>query len=293
MIYVIFGPTASGKTNAAIELANRLNAPIINGDAFQIYQEMNIGTNKLDKDDPNYKRHYLLDIIKPDQPFSVMEYQTLARKTLDELLKTNKDVIICGGTGLYIRALLFDYVFLREDSNEDYMNELETYSNEELHKMLEELDEVEANKIHVNNRKRLLRALTMMKKNNIVKSEHISSQEHKLIYPEKDIRFLFINPPREELYERINLRVDQMLEMGLIEEVKTLMDKYDLSMTAKAGIGYKEVISYLQGEISLNDCAELIKKRTRNYAKRQVTFFKNQFPNLESFSSYEELLQKI
>ena len=292
MIYVIVGPTGSGKTTAAVELSHRLNAPIINGDAFQIYQEMNIGTNKISKDDPDYARHYLLDIIPPSKDFSVKEYQELARSTLDELLKANKDVIICGGTGLYIRALLYDYVFLNEedsDNEDDYSD----YSNEELHQMLEDLDKVEAEKIHANNRKRVIRALTMMKRNNIIKSEHIAEQEHKLIYPKENIRFLFINPPRAELYQKINDRVDEMIKNGLEDEVKTLMNKYELSLTAKAGIGYKEIISYLSHEISLTECIELIKKRTRNYAKRQVTFFKHQFEDIETFSSYEELLSKF
>ena len=289
MIYVIFGPTASGKTYASNELAKRLSAPILNGDAFQIYQDMDIGTNKLSKDDPMYKNTYMIDIVSPEETFSVMEYQKYGREVLDKLLKEHKDVIISGGTGLYIRALLFDYVFLQEDEYplDDLMDEA---SNEELHKILEELDPVEAEKIHVNNRKRMLRAIAMMKNNNIVKSEHIANQEHKLVYP--NLKFLFINPPREELYQRINDRVDEMMKMGLVDEVKGLLDKYDLSLTAKAGIGYKEVISFLNDEISLNECVELIKKRTRNYAKRQVTFFKHQFPNLETFSSYEELLQK-
>ena len=292
MIYVIVGPTGSGKTTAAVELSHKLNAPIINGDAFQIYQEMNVGTNKISKDDPDYNRHYLLDIIKPNQDYSVKEYQELARSTLDKLLKANKDVIISGGTGLYIRALLYDYVFLNEEDNEDetdYCN----YTNEELHQMLEDLDKVEAEKIHVNNRKRVIRALIMMKRNNIIKSEHIAKQEHKLIYPKENIRFLFINPPREELYQKINDRVDIMINNGLVDEVKTLMSKYELSLTAKAGIGYKEIISYLSNEITLEESIELIKKRTRNYAKRQVTFFKHQFENIETFSSYEELLSKF
>lgn len=292
MIYVVFGPTASGKTDIATYLADKYHAPIINGDAFQIYKEMDIGTNKISKDNPYYSIHYLLDIINPDESFSVMEYQSLARKTLDDLLKDNKNVIICGGTGLYIRALLFDYVFLNEDNNTAYLEELEKHSNEELHQMLEKIDEVEANKIHVNNRKRMIRALNMMNKNQIIKSEHIASQEHKLIYPSENIKFIFINPPRDILYERINNRVDKMMSLGLIDEVKKLNEKYNLSLTAKAGIGYKEVLSYLNHEIDLQECYELIKKRSRNYAKRQITFFKNQFQNLETFSSYEELLQK-
>lgn len=290
MIYVIVGPTASNKTKAAVEIAKRLNAPIINADAFQIYKEMNIGTAKIDKSDSYYKNHYLLDLITPDQSFSVKEYQSVFRNTLNDLLTKYKDIVICGGTGLYIKASLYDYEFLDEDENTDYG--LDKLSNEELFNELVILDKNASEKIHPNNRKRLIRALTLIKNNNVKKSELIENQKHELIYDKNNIRFLFINPPRELLYDNINMRVDDMFDRGLVDEVKSLLNKYNLSITARQAIGYKEVIDYLNGLISFNECKELIKKRTRNYAKRQVTFFKNQF-NCSTFESFNDLLKEI
>ena len=289
MIYVVVGPTASGKTDAAIEISKRKNAPIINGDAFQIYKDMNVGTNKISKDDPFYQRHYLLDIASPEQTFSVKEYQDIARKTLDELLKKNDDVVIVGGTGLYIKALLYDYVF--PDELEDNDDNYDNLSNDELHKMLESLDQEEAKKIHENNRKRVIRAINFINKNNESKTEMLARQEHKPIY--KNIKVMFISPNRDTLYDNINARTKKLLDNGLVEEVKTLLQKYNLSLTARQGIGYKEVIDYLEGKITLKECEELIAKRTRNYAKRQITFFKHQFDNVETYDSIEKLLENI
>lgn len=287
MIYVIFGPTGSGKTDCAVKLAHHFDAPIINADAFQIYKEMNIGTNKIKESDPDYKRHYLLDIKTPCESYSVKEYQDDFRKVLEELTQSYKNIIVSGGTGLYIRAALFDYKFLDEDtSSNDYSN----YSNEELYTKLQELDLEASKKIHVNNRKRIIRALDLISSSGVKKSDLIASQEHKIIYPE--VEFLFLNPDRESLYESINKRVDKMIAEGLVEEVKYLKEKYDLSTTARQAIGYKEILDYLDGKLSLDDAIELIKKRTRNYAKRQVTFFKNQF-NSRVFSSKIQLFKEF
>ncbi len=288
MIYVICGPTGSGKTSTAIKLAKLKHAPIVNADAFQVYQEMNIGTAKISKDDPNYHNHYLLDIISPNETFSVMEYQKLFRETIDKLTKQYQDIIVCGGTGLYIRASLYDYVFEKQEN--DDTSDLEKLSNEELYEMLIKLDKEATETIHMNNRKRVIRAISIARTNKQNKSSTINAQKHELIYP--NVRILMLNPPRDELYQNINLRVDKMFQEGLVDEVKYLLNKYNLSLTAKAAIGYKEVIDYLNGQLSLTDCIELIKKRTRNYAKRQVTFFKNQF-DLEMFTNQEQLLEAI
>ncbi len=287
MIYVIMGPTASGKSNASHALAKSLDCPIINADAFQIYKGMDIGTNKVSKDDENYSRYYLLDIVEPNQTYSVMEYQRDFRKTLKELQNKYDNIVVCGGTGLYIRAATYDYEFSEENIPDETYEEL---SNEELHKMLEELDSMEAEKIHQNNRKRMIRAINLINKSGESKSSLLDKQEHKPIFSSDEIKYLFINPNREELYERINERVEEMFDLGLVDEVKNLLNKYDLSLTAKQGIGYKEVISYLANEISLEECKELIKKRTRNYAKRQVTFFKHQF-EYQEFVSFKQLIE--
>ena len=289
MLIVIVGPTGSGKTSLALTISKKYSAPIINGDAFQIYQEMDIGTAKVEKDSEGYKKHYLLDIVKPNKSYSVKEYQQDFRKTYLELKKKYPTIIVCGGTGLYIRAALYDYVF--EDEEEADVSDLEELSNEELYEMLKKVDMKATETIHMNNRKRVIRALQIARTHKTTKSESIDKQEHALFFKDEVVRFYFINPNREELYENINARVDQMFDNGLLDEVKGLLNKYDLSLTAKVAIGYKEVIDYLEGKFSLEECKELIKKRTRNYAKRQVTFFKHQLPCKE-FATREELLKE-
>ena len=283
MIYVVMGPTCSGKTELANYLIDKYGCDAINFDAFQIYKDMNIGTAKLLPSDPHYNKYHLLDIRTPEEQFSVMEYQKLAREVLEDQLKKNKNIVFVGGTGLYIRAVLYDYVFNEEDAA--YDEDLNDLSNEQLFEILKELDEQTSKQIHVNNRKRLLRAISLIRHADKKKSDIINEQKHEPIY--KDIRFIFISPNRDELYKRIDDRVLQMMNLGLVNEVKELQNKYNLSLTAKQGIGYKEVIAYLQNEISYDECVALIQKRTRNYAKRQVTFFKNQF-NYELYTSIED-----
>ena len=289
MLIVIVGPTGSGKTSIALTLAKKYSAPIINGDAFQIYQEMDVGTAKVERDSEDYKKHYLLDIVKPDQTYSVKEYQEDFRKTYLELKKKYPTIIVCGGTGLYIKAALYDYQF--EDEEQADVSDLEKLSNEELYEMLKKVDEKAIETIHMNNRKRVIRALQIARTHTENKSASIDKQEHALFFKDEEVKFYFINPNREQLYQNINDRVDIMFNNGLVDEVKGLLNKYDLSLTAKAAIGYKEVIDYLEGGYSLQECKELIKKRTRNYAKRQVTFFKHQLPCKE-FMSKEELLKE-
>ena len=289
MLIVIVGPTGSGKTEIALKLAKFYDTPIINADAFQIYQGMDIGTAKIERDSEDYKRHSLLDIITPNQSYSVKQYQEDFRKTYLELKKTNKNLIVCGGTGLYIKAALYDYQF--EDEEEVDVSDLEDMSNEDLYQLLKKLDPKAAETIHMNNRKRVIRAIQIARTHDINKSEAIDKQEHSLYFKDETVKFYFLNPNRNELYEKINTRVDLMMKNGLVDEVKSLLKQYDFSTTAKAAIGYKEVIEYLDGKYSLEECIELIKKRTRNYAKRQVTFFKHQLPCLE-FNNKEALLQE-
>ena len=289
MLLVIVGPTGSGKTSVALKLADFFNAPIINADAFQIYQDMDIGTAKIERGSEDYKKHYLLDIVRPDQTYSVKEYQDDFRKTYLELKKKYQNIIVCGGTGLYIKAALYDYSF--EEEEEVDVSDLEEMNNEELWNLLLKLDKKATENIHMNNRKRVIRAIQIARTHDTNKSDNIDQQNHELFIKD-DVRFLFLNPNREKLYENINKRVDIMMNSGLVDEVKGLLNKYELSRTAKAAIGYKEVIDYLDGKYGLEECSELIKKRTRNYAKRQVTFFKHQLP-CQEFSSKETLLEEI
>ena len=289
MLIVLVGPTGSGKTSLAIKLADFYHAPIINADAFQIYEGMDIGTAKISKDTEEYKKHYLLDIVKPDQTYSVKQYQEDFRSIYQKLKEQYPNIIVCGGTGLYIKAALYDYAFEDEDNVD--CSDLEKMSNDELYDLLKSLDEKALETIHKNNRKRVIRAIQIARTHQMNKSDSIDNQEHKLFIND-EVKFYFINPNREELYEKINQRVDEMFENGLINEVKGLLKDYQLSLTAKAAIGYKEVIDYLDNKYSLDECKELVKKRTRNYAKRQVTFFKHQLPCKE-YASKEEILKEL
>ena len=286
MLFIICGPTGSGKTEAAKRLSDYYHAPIVNADAFQVYKDMDIGTAKISKDDPYYSKHHLLDILLPSESFSVMEYQGLFREKVKELQGKYQNIIVCGGTGLYIRASIYDYVFTPEEKANN--SDLEKLDNDTLYEMLLKIDPEATKTIHKNNRKRVIRALSISRNSEMSKSEIINSQEHKLVYD--DVKVLMINPNRELLYENINKRVDEMFDKGLVDEVKSLLKKYELSTTAKAAIGYKEVLDYLDGKMSLEECKELIKKRTRNYAKRQITFFKNQF-DLQIYESGEQLVK--
>lgn len=291
MIYIIVGPTGSGKSGLAVKLARYFNnAPIINADAFQIYKDMNIGTAKVEVGSDEYKLHHLLDIKSPNEEFSVKEYQTLFRDKVNELSETHKDIIVCGGTGLYIRASIYDYVF--NDQIDDDTSDLDCLSNEELYSMLKQIDPKSTVKIHINNRKRVIRAISYARTSQTLKSEDIDNQKHEIIYGEDNVKIFMLNPDRETLYNKINMRVDKMINEGLVEEVKSLLNKYDLSITARQAIGYKEIISYLENEISLEDAIELIKKRTRNYAKRQLTFFKHQFKCI-NINTFEDLIKEV
>lgn len=294
MIYAIVGPTGSGKTSLACSLAKDFNLPIINADAFQIYQEMNIGTAKIEQNDSLYKSHYLIDIVKPDQNYSVKQYQADFDGVIHQLLKEHKDIIICGGTGLYLRAALYDYSFPEEETVDT--SKYDSMGNEELYELLKKLDPQSTEKIHMNNRKRVIRALIIAESGGLTKSENIANQEHTLRFPKEKVQILFLNPNREQLYQTINERVEQMFASGLVDEVKELLQKYQLSQTASQAIGYKETIDYLNGLASLEECKELIKKRSRNYAKRQITFFKHQFETIEFIdknSLFEYLKDKL
>ena len=217
-----------------------------------------------------------------------MEYQKALREKVNELLSKGKNVVIVGGSGLYIRAALYDYEFKDEEPFDTSV--FDKMSNEELHKKLEEIDPEDAKKIHPNNRKRLIRALSIYESQNKTKSEILADQKHEPIY--KDVRFFVRDMDREELYSRINTRVDKMMELGLENEVKSLYEKYGEHIQCMQAIGYKELIPYFKGETSRLDAVELIKKNTRNYAKRQMTFIRHQFPVI-FYKDDTELLEAI
>ena len=290
MIYVILGPTGSGKTKCVDKIFPHLYNPIIiNADAFQVYKDMNIGTAKIDVSHPLYKDYKLLDFLSPEKVFSIQEYQSMFRLILDKAIEESRDVIIVGGSGLYVKSSLYDYDFVDFD-NEFDATIYENKSNEELHEILVSLDEEEGKKIHPNNRKRVLQAIRIASAGKGNKSSLIAAQKHEILY--KNVEFLCLNPDRETLYNNINKRVDEMVKAGLVDEVKHLLDTYKLSQTAYQAIGYKEIIEYLNGSCSLDEAIETIKKRTRNYAKRQMTFFRHQLPCV-MFKDSEQLILHI
>lgn len=269
MIFVIIGPTGSGKSSLALKLAKLFDGIIINGDAFQIYQEMNIGTAKPSEEDFKSVSHYLYDVYPPTFELSIYEYQKLLR---NEIAKhKDKNIFIVGGSGLYLKSALYDFSFIE---NQDYdMSRFEKFSNEELYNLLKQIDEESALKTHANNRKRVIRALEIFYSTGKKKSEIEKEQMHKLLY---DVIFLGYNMSKVNLYERINKRVDIMIQDGLFDEVEGLTKKYPANLKAFQAIGYKEIIYGKQNNQSDDEIIEEIKKASRNYAKRQITYFKNQ-----------------
>ena len=273
-----------GKSETALEVAKAFDAEVVNGDAFQCYKEMEIGVAKPPKEYFSIVPHHLFSFVDVDCDYTIADYQNDLRKTVDEILSRGKNVVIVGGSGLYIRSALYDYEF-NKDPDVD-MSKYEQMTNEELHKELEKIDPEQAKIIHMNNRKRVLRAIEIYLGQGKTKTELIESQEHKLIY---DAKFFVRNMDRKVLYSLINKRVDKMIEQGLLDEVKTIYEKHGECSKALQAIGYKELIPVLKDEYSLDRGIELVKKNSRNYAKRQVTYIKHQFPVI-FYENTEDLL---
>lgn len=260
MILAIVGPTGVGKTKLSINLAKKYNADIISCDSMQIYRKMDIGTSKVTEEEKKNVKHYMLDIRDVNEEYSVYDYQKEAREILNDKLKNNKNVIIVGGTGLYLKALLYNYEFTE---NNNPRKDFSKYTNEELYNMVLKIDK--ETKIHVNNRQRLESFL-----NNHDKSHKVSN---KMLY---DAKIIGLTRPRDELYDAINKRVDKMMEEGLEKEARYFYDNNINSKAINTAIAYKELYLYFDKKISKTDAIELIKQRSRNYAKRQYTFFNHQ-----------------
>lgn len=275
-IIVIVGPTGVGKTKLSIELAKRLDAEIINGDSVAIYQKLNIGSAKPTIEEQQEVPHHLIDIKHPTEEYSVYDYQVDGRKKIEELRKRGKNIIVVGGTGLYIKALLYDYRFTKGTTNNKY----EELSNEELYQKVKKLDE--KIDIHPNNRKRLVRYLNKYENN-----EEITHNKDKPLY---DTLVIGLTLPRDILYERINTRVENMIKEGLVEEVEGLKKYYKSSRVLTTAIGYKEFINYFTHKETLEEVVDKIKLDSRHYAKRQYTFFNHQLKtnwyqvNLDDFN---------
>lgn len=276
-VIVIVGPTGVGKTKMGVALAKYFNGEVISGDSMQIYKTMDIGTAKVTSDEMEGIVHYLIDIKEPTESYSVKDFQDEVRQKIKEITSRGKLPIIVGGTGLYIKAALYDYEFTESQmDHQEYVVKYQDYSNEELYNHLVEIDELSAKELHPNNRQRVLRAIAIYESTGIKKSETLAKQNHELIY---DTKFIGLTLERSTLYERINQRVDKMMEQGLLQEIDSLMKKgYAPELQSMKAIGYKEWFGYYQGDQNLQETLELIKKNSRNYAKRQYTWFNNQVP---------------
>lgn len=280
MIIVIVGPTGVGKTKLSIELAKRYNAEIINADSMQVYRGLDIATAKIKETEKENIPHHLFDISDVDDIYTVYDYQKDCRAKINEILNKNKNVIIVGGTGLYIKAALYDYQFKTEYDLNDYSN----LTNEEIFDKIKKYDN--CCDIHINNRKRLVRLLNKYE-NNLITEKNGNS-------PLYDFILIGLTTDRKTLYEKINSRVDIMVEEGLIEEAKSLYDKHIYTKAIQTAIGYKELYPYFDNKYSLEDSLELIKKNSRHYAKRQYTFFNNQFDNINWIeTNYDDFSKTI
>lgn len=287
-VIVVIGPTSVGKTKMGVELAKAVGGEVISGDSMQIYKGMDIGTAKVTQEEMAGIVHHCIDILEPFDEYSVKDFQDTVRKTIDDIVSRGKMPIIVGGTGLYIKAALYDYEFSEtKDDHSSFREQYKDYDNESLYQHLVSIDKDSAKELHPNNRQRVLRAIEIYEQTGRKKSDIESSQQHVCLY---DAYFVGLTLDRELLYQRINHRVDVMKENGLEEEMTQLYQQ-GLRRTHQSmkAIGYKEWFDYFEGKISREDVYENIKKHSRQYAKRQYTWFKNQFNvhwydvNLEDF----------
>lgn len=275
-VIAIVGPTASGKTALSVELAKIIGGEVINGDAMQVYKGLDIGTAKITVEEMGGIPHHLFDVKEPNEPFSVAEYQTNVRKWIKDIQGRGKTPIIVGGTGLYIQSVLFDFRFTEEAADLEVRKRLELELAEKgaayLYDKLVELDPVSAEKIHPNNHRRLVRALEIIEVTGKTKDDHEDDAGHASLY---DHLIVGLEMDRDVLYERIDRRVDLMMEKGLLEEAEKLWDEGIRNMQSVQAIGYKELHLHMEEKLEKEEAIDLIKKNTRNYAKRQMTYFRN------------------
>ncbi|WP_085992342.1 tRNA (adenosine(37)-N6)-dimethylallyltransferase MiaA [Oceanobacillus senegalensis] len=275
-VIAIMGPTAVGKTALSIEIAKRFQGEIISGDSMQIYKGMDIGTAKIKKEEMQGIRHHMIDLKQPNEEFSVADFQSYVQMYIDEVSNRNKLPIIVGGSGLYIQAGLYNYNFSNQKRDESITKRLENRLNEEgslsLYNELKEIDPNQAEKVHPNNHRRVIRALEIYESTGMTMTEY---QQKQALDSPYHLVLIGLEMEREKLYERINHRVELMIEEGLVQEVKELFEKgYENCQSMKA-IGYKEFIPYFKGEQSLEESITILKRNSRRFAKRQFTWFKN------------------
>ena len=278
-LIILSGPTAVGKTALSIDLAKRINGAIISADSMQVYKYMDIGSAKIMPNEMDGVKHYLIDKLEPSDEFNIVVFQQKAKAALEEIYANGQIPIVAGGTGFYIQALLYDIDFENQDCNEEFRAELERIAkeqgNEVLHERLREIDPVSAEKIHANNVKRVIRALEFYHLTGKPISEHNEAEQQK----ESPYNFAYfvLTDDRDNLYKRIDMRVDIMLENGLVKEVQKLKDMgYHRDMVSMQGLGYKEILDYLDGKCSLDEAVYVLKRETRHFAKRQLTWFRRE-----------------
>ncbi len=278
-LIIIAGPTAVGKTNISISLAKAVNGEIISADSMQVYKGMDIGTAKIRKDEMQGVPHHMIDILEPSDEFNVVTFADKAKTLVEEINKRGHIPIVVGGTGFYIQALLYDIDFTENDDDVTYRNELSALANEKgneyVHDMLKEVDRESAEKIHPNNIKRVIRALEFYKKSHMCISVHNKEQSQKTspyVY-----RYFALTNTRDVIYDRIEKRIDEMVEEGLVDEVKGLMESgARRDYVSMQGLGYKEIAAFIDGECSLEEAVDTLKKGTRHFAKRQITWLKRE-----------------
>lgn len=276
---ILSGPTAVGKTALSIELAKRVNGAIISADSMQVYKHMDIGSAKIMPEEMDGVKHYLIDALEPSEEFNIVVFQRMAKAALEEIYANGQVPIIAGGTGFYIQALLYDIDFENQDTNTEYRAELEKIAKEQgpevLHARLQEIDPASAEKTHANNVKRVIRALEFYHLTGRPISEHNEEEQQK----ESPYNFAYfvLTDDRENLYKRIDKRVDIMVESGLLAEVQKLKDMgYHRDMVSMQGLGYKEILDYLDGKCTLEEAIYILKRETRHFAKRQLTWFRRE-----------------
>lgn len=300
-LIILTGPTAVGKTKASIGLAKAVGGEIISADSMQVYKHMDIGSAKIRKEEMDGVPHHLVDILEPDEEFHVARFQQLAKEAMEEIYSRNHVPIIVGGTGFYIQALLYDIDFTEGEEDTSYREEMEAFAAEQgaeaLHEKLRQVDPKSADTIHANNVKRVIRALEFYHQTGSPISEHNEKERQK----ESPYNFAYfvLNDERARLYKRIDKRVDQMMDEGLVAEVEALKNLgYTRDMVSMQGLGYKEILAYLEGECSLDEAVYILKRDTRHFAKRQLTWFRREkevvwIPKNEYNYEEEKVLQAI
>ena len=296
-LIILTGPTAVGKTALSIGLAKAVDGEIISADSMQVYRKMNIGTAKIQQSEMQGVRHHLIDILDPGEDFNVVLFKKYALEAMKDIYSRGKIPVVVGGTGFYIQALLYDINFEDNDNDMSYREELQTlaaeHGNSYIHAMLAGVDPESAEKIHENNVKRVIRALEFYKKTGTKISEHNEAESQK--ESPYNFEYFVLNDDRQKLYDRIDRRIDIMLEDGLLDEVRSLVDEgYSRDLVSMQGLGYKEMIDYIQERYTLDEAVYTLKRDTRHFAKRQVTWFKREkqvtWVNKNEFDSGADIL---